>query len=415
MPHQLLALLAVAYIAARVGGELAHRLKLPVVVGEIVAGVVVGPAIFGWVAPDNEALEAIAELGVVFLLFSVGLETDIGELRRVGRTAMGVATAGVVLPFILGTAFMLVLGWSAINAVFIGISMVATSVGITAAVLSSQGKLQTPEAQIILGAAVFDDILTLLFLGTFTAVVGGDFSLQNLLVLAVGALGFILLVGTVGRRVSAVVLPKVGALRIGEPVVAVTIVVALALAAAAEVVGLAPLVGAFLAGVILGESKSELALEQRTIPLVEFFVPFFFVRVGMLIDTSVFGSGDGVWLVIGLVIVAVIGKFVGAAGASLSMGRRSAAIIGTGMVPRGEVGVVVASLALTVAPIESDLYGAVVAMSLITAVGAPPVLARLYAGHDEDVDGTPPPPRSWTMLSRWGDRSRRRTATEEGA
>lgn len=403
MPHQLLVVLAVAYFAARVGGEISQRIGMPPVVGEIVAGIIVGPAALGWIPPDNEAFEAIAELGVVFLLFGVGLETDVGELRRVGRTAIGVASAGVVLPFALGTGFMLVLGWSAVNAVFIGISMVATSVGITAAVLSAQGKLQTPEAQIILGAAVFDDILTLLFLGTFTALVGGELSFQNILVLAVGAIGFISLVGTVGRRVSARFLPKVGRLRLGEPVLAVTIVVALALAATAELVGLAPLVGAFLAGVILGESSDELELESRTVPLVEFFVPFFFLHVGALIDVSIFGSLDGVLLVVGLVVIAVIGKFVGAAVPARSMGWRSAAIIGTGMVPRGEVGVVVASLALTIAPIESDLYGAVVAMSLITALLAPPVLARLYAGAGKEPPQ--PPDRSWTMLGRWGGRS----------
>jgi Kef-type K+ transport system membrane component KefB len=375
---QLLVILTVVFVAGRVGAEVSHRLRQPTVVGEILAGVVVGPAVLGIVPAENETLEVLAELGIIFLLFRVGLDTEPEELRNVGGTAMAVAGAGIVLPFVLGVSLMLLLDSSGIQAIFVGAAMVATSVGVTAAVLEARNKLASKEARIILGAAVVDDLLTLLLLGVILAVSQDQVSIAGVLVLAVSALGFVAIVGTFGRRLIRRVLPNLDRLRMNEPALGLTIAVALALAASSGKLGLAPLIGAFLAGIVLGEGRSEFELEQKTLPLAAFFVPFFFVHVGTKIEFGVFASGRGLAILAAVTVLAIIGKFVGGALASYRLGRRSAAIIGVGMVPRGEVGIIVASLALELKIVDVELYGVVVAMSVLTSVLAPPVLSWLF-------------------------------------
>jgi Kef-type K+ transport system membrane component KefB len=387
---QLLVILTVVFVAGRIGAEISHRLHQPAVVGEIIAGVVVGPAVLGVVPAENETLEVLAELGVIFLLFRVGLETDPGELRNVGGTAMAVAGAGVALPFALGLSFMLLLGSPALEAIFVGTAMVATSVGITASVLAAKKKLASKEARIILGAAVVDDLLTLMLLGVILAISQEEVSVSSVLVLAVSALGFVAIVGTLGRRVISRVMPNLDRLRINEPALGLTIAVALALAASSGKLGLAPLIGAFLAGIVLGQGRTELELEEKTMPLATFFVPFFFVNVGTKVELSVFSSGRGLMILAGVTALAIIGKFAGGSLASYRLGKRSAAIIGVGMVPRGEVGIVVANLAHKLGVVGSEIYGVVVAMSVLTAVIAPPALSRLFRESADDPRGSDP-------------------------
>lgn len=381
---QLLGALAIAYGAAWLGHELLERAGQPGVVGEIAAGVVVGPAVFGVLPPTNDAFESLAELGVIFLLFTVGLEADLRELRRVGGTASAVAVGGVVVPFVLGFALMLALGHELLTAVFVATALVATSVGISARVLQERGVISTRAGRVILGAAVVDDILALLLIGGLAAATGGRFQARDLLLLVVGALSFVLVVGALGRRTIRNVIPAVRRMKMDEPTVGLAIVIALGLAASAARVGLAPLVGAFLAGLVLSELSPEDELERRMKTLGVFFVPFFFLHVGALVDSETFSvSTAGLAAVV--TGVAVVGKLVGGALPAIRLGRRGALTVGVGMVPRGEVGIVVASLGLGLGVIDRQLYGVVVLMSILTSVLAPPVLDRLVSATSTET------------------------------
>jgi Kef-type K+ transport system membrane component KefB len=381
--ERLLVLLALVYAAAFVGREVAERLRMPGLVGEIFAGVVLGPAVLGAIDPHNEVLESLSELGVIFLLFSVGVETNISELRRVGPTSMAVGVAGIGLPFIMGAGFMFFRGSGLDQAIFLGAAMVATSVGITAQVLQERGKLTTREARIILAAAVIDDILALILLSIVEGITLGSLSLGSVAVLFLAALGFVLVVGELGRRLMRRFFPHIDRLKMTEPALGLAILVALALAASASQLGLAGIIGAFLAGVILGEgATTEHELEAKIQPLSIFFVPFFFIHVGALVELGPLTSPDGIGLVVVVVILAFIGKFVGCGLPALRLGVRSASIVGMGMTPRGEVGIIVATIGQGLGVIDAALYGVVVLMSIITSVLAPPLIMLLYRSAD---------------------------------
>ena len=381
---QILVLLAIVFVAGRVAAELSERLRIPAVVGEIFAGVVLGPSLLDIVPAHNETLESMAQLGVIFLLFYVGLETDLRELRRVGGTAMAVAIGGVVLPFVLGLGFMTLTGSSTEVAIFVGTAMVATSVGVTARVLRDRGQLATREARIILGAAVVDDVLALVLLAIVGGAASGTFSASQIGLLIAEAVAFFVVIGTFGRTLIRKSFPFLRRLRVTEPVLSIAIAIALVLAALSAKIGLAAIVGAFLAGIIVGETPKEEELQDRTLPLYAFFVPFFFVHVGTLVDLS--SMKGSLLLTVAVTLLAIVGKLVGSGVSALKLGARSAAIIGTGMVPRGEVGILVATLGLGLGIIEESLYGVVVAMSIVTTLIAPPALALLFRMPDHFSD-----------------------------
>ncbi|HVF11645.1 MAG TPA: cation:proton antiporter [Actinomycetota bacterium] len=366
-----------AYVAARLGAEVAGRLKQPLVVGEILAGVLIGPAVLGWIPKESVGLDAMAELGVIFLLFSVGLETELSDLRRVGGRAISVAVGGMLVPFILGAGMLLLIGGGTPKALFAGAALSATSVGITARVLRDKNALASKEARVILGAAVFDDVLTLLLLTAVTAVVAGKAGLASLLGLAFYAFMFVLLLTTFGRRLVVRISPRVPSFKSDEPGFGWAIALALVLAVAAASIGLAAIIGAFIAGVIMAEVADEHELKKKILPLTVFFVPFFFVKVGTLLEIDALLLKQTLLLSLAITALAIVGKLVGAGIPALSMGKPSAAIVAAGMVPRGEVGIIVASLGLAAGVIDEGLYAVFVIMSIATTLIAPPALSYL--------------------------------------
>lgn len=364
--------------AAKVFDELCLRLKQPTVVGGIVAGFLIGPSVLGWVAPSAGST-MLAEIGVVILMFSVGLETKLSAILSVGRTAFAVAVLGVVVPFAAGWWLLRFIGEPQAEALFVGTAMVATSVGITAHVLAEMGVLTTRSARIILGAAVIDDVLGLLLLAAVSSVVGGQLDWAALGATAAMAIAFVSVVAAFGPWMVARTMPFVMRQRASGWVFSSALVLCFALAAAADHAGVASIVGAFLAGMALSEfTADDPDLHRQMHTVGELMVPFFLVTIGMQLKLDVFTQPETLWLAIALTGLAIAGKLAGCGLATLHFGWREALRVGTGMVPRGEVGIIVAQIGLTAGIVSQSLFGAVLVMVIVTTVIAPPALKPLF-------------------------------------
>ncbi len=364
-------------LAAKAGDEVFKRVGQPGIVGEILGGLVVGPSVLGLVEP-SDVLEVFAELGVVFLLFWVGLETRLSEMREVGRVALLVGLLGVVLPFGAGLALGFALGESTATSVFLAAALVATSVGITSAVLVELGVLGTAASRTILGAAVVDDILAMILLAVAAGLAGEggvDAAAIGVVVgLALAFVAFFALGGTAFMRRRPQVLH---APRFSESPLLPAVMLGLALAAFAASIGLAAIIGAFLAGMMVAETKEQHPIEDEIAPLYAFFPPFFFAFIGMSIDLGALADAGTLALLAGVTALAVAAKFTGAWVGSLPLGRRESLFVGVGMVPRGEVGIIVAGIGRTSGVVEDDLFAVIVAMSVATTLLAPPLLRAL--------------------------------------
>jgi Kef-type K+ transport system membrane component KefB len=393
--------LFVIFAVAKIAGEVFQRLRQPPVIGELLAGVLIGPHALGWIGVPGAGLlqlfhgdaiaaqeglalvyHVLAELGAIFLLFFVGLETRLSDLLRVGARAAVVAIGGVVLPFVLGAGLMLALGQPGLEAAFVGTALVATSVGITARVLGDLGYLGSMEARIILGAAVVDDILGMIALAIVAGVGGGGqvapIPIVTTAVMAVAFTAFTAFAGTrVVRRFSF----HLEALRIRNAPFVVAVAVCLGLAALADVIGLAAIIGAFLAGLVFAETREQYALEEQTLPVYELLVPMFFVITGASVDWRLFLDGSLLGLALVVTALAILGKVIGCGVGGWGLGRRSMAIIGVGMAPRGEVGLIVASVGQGLHAIPDQVFSVVVVMSVLTTLVVPPLLPLLFRGH----------------------------------
>lgn len=363
-------------LAAKLGNELFRRLRQPTVVGEILGGVVAGPAVLG-IYEVNTETTLFAEVGVVLLLFQVGVETRLHDLWRVGGTALAVAVLGVLVPFGAGFLAADLMGGDLTLAVFLAAALTATSVGITSSVLRELDALSTRSGRIILGAAVVDDVLAIMILSVATGVAAGGVdagSILSLLVVAALFVGAVAIGGTqvLRRRRSLLTVP-----RFAETPFLPGMIIMLGLAALAAVIGLAAIIGAFLAGMVVGESAEREALEAEVAPVAAFFTPFFFGFIGAQIDLAGLANVDGLLLLAGITFLAVMTKFAGAFVGAIREGAARATLIGWGMVPRGEVGIVVASLGLTAGAIGAQAYSVVVAMAILTTLIVPPLLPLL--------------------------------------
>lgn len=373
--------LFIMLVAAKLMAELFERLRQPAVAGEIIAGVIIGPSLLNLAAP-SEAINILAEIGVIFLLFNVGLETKPTAIFKVGKQAALVAVLGVVAPFIGGWLLMRLWGSTSIEALFVGTAMVATSVGITARVLSGMGLLDAPTARIILGAAVIDDILGLLVLAIVSSLAAGTVNYLEILTTAGLAIGFTAFVALVGAPVVTRFAPGVDRLRSGHGMFILGLVLCLGLSVAAAYIGVAAIIGSFLAGMALAEAAEDHPRMHRQINgVTEFLVPFFLVNIGMQLRLDVFRSSSVIILCFLVTLIAVATKLLGCGLGACNLGFKRAAQVGMGMVPRGEVGIIVAQIGLALAVIGPELYGVVLFMAVATTVIAPPFLKLLYAGE----------------------------------
>lgn len=373
--------LFVVLVSAKVVAELCERIHQPAVVGEILAGILIGPAVLKLVQP-TDVLEALAEIGVIFLLFTVGLETRPSDIFRVGKTAAAVAVLGVIAPFAAGWALLsLWPGHSLIEAMFLGAAMVATSVGITARVLSGMGLISAESSRVILAAAVIDDVIGLLVLTVVSSMASGQVNYLHLGSIAVLAIGFTVVVILFGTRAVNRIKSPVGNLKIGQSLLIFALVLCFGLAALASFIGIAGIVGAFLAGVALSEATDGTRLHHQSQGLTEFTTPFFLVTIGMKLDLSVFLSGEIVLLSLVVIVLAILTKLAGCGLAAAGMGTRRAMQVGVGMIPRGEVGIVVAQLGVATGAVSGAVYGVVLAMAVVTTLVAPPFIKLAFAGE----------------------------------
>lgn len=368
----------ILFVSAKLLAEVAERLHQPGIVGEIVAGILIGPSVFGWLKP-GEFLSAMSDLGAMFLLFRVGLEVKSSELMRVGVTATVVAFSGVVMPFVMGAFILLFWGAPLNEAIFVGAAMVATSVGITAQVLSARGLLHELSSKVILAAAVIDDVLGLLVLAIVSSLTHGRLNVLQLVLTAVLAVGFTVIVGKWGTDAIRRVQPHVERLRAAEGHFIMALTLLFALAVLAISTGVAAIVGAFLAGLALAESTGprERDLAQG---VSEFLVPFFLAGIGLHVDLSAFRQPSTAILAVVILLAAIISKFIGCGIASLSLGKTEAFRIGIGMIPRGEVGMIVAQIGLGFGILSRGSYGVVVFMSVASTIVAPPLIKIAYRG-----------------------------------
>ncbi len=404
--------LALILIFSKVFGELAERIKQPSVLGELVAGIILGgsvlavvPSVAGMAGYDTFHL--LAEVGVAILLFEIGLETDLKDLIKVGFTSMLVAIVGVIVPFALGFASILVFekygmlgnvdpNFTILIAITAGATLTATSVGITARVLSDMNRLQSGEAKIILGAAVIDDILGLIILGVVSGLIessesgiGVSVSAASVGIIFLKAFGFLFAAIIIGNLISKRLFNLVEKMRVRGVLLLSALSFAFIFAYLASLVGLAPIVGAFAAGLVLANTNQFKSIEERLKPVSDFFTPIFFIMVGAAVDISVFNpfvkeNIPILLIALTLFIVAVVGKLVSGF-AVLQKGIKKS-VVGVGMIPRGEVGLIFAQVGLTYGIFTSELFSAVTVMVMLTTFIAPPLLKIMFARGGDMVE-----------------------------
>lgn len=373
--------LLVIFLWAKIFGELFEQLSLPAVLGEILSGIVLGPYLTGFVVPSDATI-SIGELGAIFLLFTVGLETRPKELIRVGASALGVAAAGMALPFFMGFIYLILRHHPGHEATFIAAAMVATSVGITARVLGDLGVTQTRPAKIILSAAVFDDILGMILLAVVVGLVSsGRIAWIQLTLVSVEAVGFALIMIFFAPRIIQRMRPGLERMYTHNAPLVLALAICLALSVGAEKIGMAAIVGAFFAGLAFAEYAPEWNLTPRVAGINEFLAPFFFFVMGAKMNLDVFSPQ--LLISAGVVsVLAIISKLVGCGLPVLREGWDTALKVGVGMTPRGEVGLIVALIGLQMKMISDAAYAIVVCMTGITTLFAPIALRVLFRNQE---------------------------------
>jgi Kef-type K+ transport system membrane component KefB len=377
-----------AFAGARLLGRLFQGVKQPAVIGELLAGAILGPFALDLVH-HTEFLEALGELGVIMLLFMAGLDTHVQQLSESRSTAAKVAVLGAVLPFAGGLAGGLAFQYATSESLFLGVALMATSVGITVRVLRDLGFHRRRSVTIILGAAVLDDVLGLIALGVVTSIALGEANVLELILLAVEAVVFVVGIGVFGPLVVKRFGDRLAGLS-STAIFEVGVTLMLALSLLANYIGLAAIIGAFLAGLVIAELKQHHEVEAKFAPLAWFFVPFFFVLMGTYIDFTSYAKPLVLLAIAVFTVIAVLTKYAGAIWGARREDRRVAREIAAGMIPRGEVGIVVAGIALAAGALTEDVYAAILGMVLLTTVVSPYLIKAMFKPRSGGGSGPAP-------------------------
>ena len=416
--------LVVIYSASKIGAEICTRINLPAVLGELVGGVVVGiSALHLIVFPEgglgatdsllisfleltanlspqtaaavfhseSEVISVLAELGVVILLFEVGLESDLKELLKVGPQATIVAVVGVAAPFAAGTLGLVYLfGVPLIPAIFAGAALTATSIGITSRVLTEIGKLNTTEGQIILGAAVLDDVLGIIVLAVVAGLAKtGEIEVGNVVYLIISAAVFLIGAILVGRLLNPYFVALINKMQTRGELLLTSLVFAFILSYIGGVIRLEAILGSFAAGLVLAETEKQEDLQKQLSPIADMLVPIFFVTVGAKTDIGVLNPAnptnqEGLVLAIFLILVAIIGKVITGLTVFGKPGINRLAV-GIGMIPRGEVGLVFVSVGAASGTLDKATEAAIIMMVIVTTFMAPPLLRLVFQDKPQEI------------------------------
>ena len=388
MAGLLLTLVAI-FITTKLLGELAQRVGQPAVLGELVAGVLLGASVLGVLNPTDPIIFAFAELGVIVLLFEIGLHTDVTSLLKVGKTAATVALVGVALPFAFGYWVAHALGLPGLPALVCGAAMTATSIGISARVLSDLGQLERPEGQVVLGAAVLDDIVGLIILSVVAAIVGGGIvTVGSVSRTALIAIVFVVAAVVVGGKLAPPAFRVVERIKTAGALGLIALAFAFGLALIADSIGSAVIIGAFAAGLVLHPTPQRHEIEDATTKIGFFFVPIFFASVGAAVQLEALTDPRALLIGGSLVVAGVLGKVV--AGYAPVWFRGNKLLVGVAMVPRGEVGLIFAQMGLASGAITPGLFAALMIMVMVTTFVTPPLLTRIVGrAPAQDLEAQP--------------------------
>ena len=380
----LLTALVAIFITTKILGEVAQRLGQPAVLGELLAGVLLGGSVLGIVNPSDPVLAALAQIGVIVLLFETGLHTELRSLLVVGSVATTVGLAGVVIPFALGYASGLAFGLGHVPALVAAAALCATSVGISARVLSDLGRLETAEGRVVLGAAVLDDIVGLVILAVVADVVSGaTVDVLHIARTSLVAILFFVAAVFIGTRIAPPTFGVVERIKSAGALGVFGLAFAFALAILAKFAGSALIIGAFAAGLALYGIPQRQEIERLTTTIGHFFVPIFFATVGAAVDLRALANPRSIAIGIALIVCGVTGKIIAGYVPRWFRGRKL--LVGAAMVPRGEVGLIFAQMGLSTGAIDAGLFGAIMLMVLATTLVTPPLLNRVARTQTTDM------------------------------
>ncbi|MEK4573943.1 cation:proton antiporter [Bacillus sp. FSL E2-8868] len=373
--------IALILLSTKLAGDLSVRLGQPSVLGKLIVGIVIGPAIFGWIE-NSELLTQLSNVGVILLMFMAGLETDLEELNANRNSSLAVALGGIVLPFVGGYVAGLVVGMEQGNAVFLGLLLCATSVSISVQTLRDLGKMKTSESTTMLGAAVFDDILVVILLAFAMSFLGTDD--VNLTMIILKKVVFFASIILIGWKGVPAIMRWLSPLRVSESIVSAALIICFSFAYFGELLGIAGIIGAFAAGIAISQTNYKHEVEKKVEPIAyAMFVPVFFVSIGMNITFD--GIGDQIWFILALTVIAVFTKLIGCGfGARITgFDAKSSAIIGAGMVSRGEVALIIAGTGLSSGLLAQDYFTAIVIVVILTTMITPPMLKYTFGAKDK--------------------------------
>ena len=372
---ELLLQLVIIIICTKLAGDVAVRLGQPSVLGKLIIGVLIGPAILDWVQ-NSEAIEAFSQLGVLFLMFFAGLETNIKDLNENRNSSVAVAVGGIILPLLGGYGLGIMFGMENSHALFLGLLLSATSVSISVQTFKELGQLKSRESTTVLGAALLDDIIVVIILAVMMSfLTSSDISLG--LVIGKKIMFFVIII-ILGWKVVPIIMKKLASLKITEPVISVGIVICLIFAYIAEYFGVAGIIGAFAAGIAISQTDYKKEVEKKLEPIAySIFVPVFFVSIGLSVTFD--GLSQHIFFVIVLSIIAIVTKVIGAGlGAKLTgFNLHSSLIIGAGMVSRGEVALIIATIGLSAGLLAPEYFTATIIAVIISTIATPPMLKAL--------------------------------------
>jgi Kef-type K+ transport system membrane component KefB len=377
----------IIFSSAKIFGEICVRLRMPPIIGELMAGVLLGNYVLGIIDNSNHVLMSFAEIGVIFLMFHVGLEIRVKDLFAVGRTAIFVGILGVIFPLVMGFGSMLLVGYELVESLFIATAILATSVGISVKALQDIGLIKHKVAYIVLGAAVLDDILALIVLALVKGLAKGEFHTVEFSLLVAESIAFVGFLTWWGPRLARRTRRWIERLNIPEGPFVLSVILCLGLAELADVIGLAAIIGSFMAGIVIDELAGVYDLENKVKYVNEFLLPFFFVMMGAHLDPSAFLKPSLLFLILFVSAVAVLSKMIGAALGCWKEDWRTRIQTGVCMAPRGEVGIIVGLIGLSLQTITQEIYTIVLGMSLLTTLITPPLIILAFRKRKRKVEG----------------------------